>query len=915
MHNPETIRRGVFVLFLSLVSVAPTVLLAEQAPLAWPEIEQQHRPWGYWWWMGSAVDAKNITSQLETFQQAGMGGAHIVPIYGAKGYEDRYIDYLSPKWMEMLEHCVREGNRLDMGIDMTTGTGWCFGGPQITDDLANAFVQHETRDLETGKLLEGKFGNHLQAIVAYSEDGQHVDLTHQVGTNGSISWVVPDGKWQLMTIWQKPMRNVKRAAPGGEGRMLNTYFDRAIEIYLEKFTSAFDTYDGPLPRSMYHDSYEYQCDWSPNFLVEFERRRGYRLQEHLPSLLGDGNKTGDQAGRVRGDYNRTLTELMLNDFLQPWVDWCHEHGMITRNEAHGSPGNLLDLYAVADIPEAEMFRQDRDPLVAKFSSSAAHVAGRKLVANETGTWLRDHFHVTLADLKLLIDELFVSGINHVFYHGTIYSPAEAPWPGWVFYASTQMNPHNPIWRDAPVLNQYIARCQSILQSGQPDNDVLLYWPIEDFWYSEPRLAHGLAVHHTEWLTDQPIGISARQLWDRGYAFDYISDLQIQGTSVDDDGKLETSGARYQVLVVPPCQHMPLATLKRLLGLAEQGATIVFEGGLPADVPGLADLESRRAKLQAMLSPLEQLIKNSTASVQSVEIGQGTVWIGDLETSLTGASIPRESIADLGIKFIRRTDGAMQHYFIVNLSDEPIQDWVTLSASAPSVVIMDPMTGAAGRASVRHTKDRQTQVYLQLLPGESRVLRTLNGLPKDVPLWEYLVPTSDEIELTGKWQIEFLAGGPSLPETIITRQLKTWTDLGGEETERFSGTARYTVRFDSPEAITDSWRLDLGDCRHSASVTLNGRRVGAVITEPFELDLPAGALKLTGNLLEIEVTNLAINRIADLDRRGVEWKYFHDINFVNIDYEPFDASQWPVSPSGLLKPVILRRLQTVPSQSQ
>ena len=45
------------------------------------------------------------------------------------------IDYLSPKWMSMLEHCVREGDRLDMGIDMTTGTGWCFGGPQITVDL------------------------------------------------------------------------------------------------------------------------------------------------------------------------------------------------------------------------------------------------------------------------------------------------------------------------------------------------------------------------------------------------------------------------------------------------------------------------------------------------------------------------------------------------------------------------------------------------------------------------------------------------------------------------------------------------------------------------------------------------------------------------------------------------------------
>jgi len=56
------------------------------------------------------------------------GGVHIIPIYGAKGYESRYIDYLSPKWMEMLRHTVTEAQRLDLGIDMTTGTGWCFGG-------------------------------------------------------------------------------------------------------------------------------------------------------------------------------------------------------------------------------------------------------------------------------------------------------------------------------------------------------------------------------------------------------------------------------------------------------------------------------------------------------------------------------------------------------------------------------------------------------------------------------------------------------------------------------------------------------------------------------------------------------------------------------------------------------------------
>ena len=132
-----------------------------------------------------------------------------------------------------------------------------------------------------------------------------------------------------------------------------------------------------------------------------------------------------------------------------------------RPGAHGSPANLLDLYALADIPETEMFHNDRSKFIAKFASAAAHVANRRLTASETGTWLNEHFTETLAELKTLADDMFLSGVNHVFYHGCCYSPDDAAWPGWLFYAATEMNPRNAIWRDAPALNAYIARCQSV----------------------------------------------------------------------------------------------------------------------------------------------------------------------------------------------------------------------------------------------------------------------------------------------------------------------------------------------------------------------------------------------------------------------------------------------------------------------
>ncbi len=87
------------------------------------------------------------------------------------------------------------------------------------------------------------------------------------------------------------------------------------------------------------------------------------------------------------------------------------------------------------------------------------------------------------------------------------------------------------------------------------------------------------------------------------------------------------------------------------------------------------------------------------------------------------------------------------------------------------------------------------------------------------------------------------------------------------------------------------------------MTLNGRDLGAAIMRsPIGWQFRPGSQRARGNEIQVEVTNLAANRIRDLDRRKVEWRIFHDANVVNINYRPFDASAWPVFESGLLGPV-------------
>ena len=850
---------------LLAVLAASVVLRAQSADLAWPDVVRENKPWTRWWWPGSAVDKTSLTWQLEKLASAGIGGMEITPIYGAKGYEPRYIDFLSPQWMEMLEHTGREAQRLGLGLDMATGTGWPFGGPWI--DEANA----------------------LQRVAL---------------KNGQLT-----GEPTKMMV--------KRAAPGGEGLVVDPYSPDALRRYLAPFDRAFAQFPRGLVRSQFHDSFEYfNASWTAKVPEVFRAMHGYDIQQFAAALTtrNAADVTSidrDTLARVKSDYRDTLAQLHL-DFLRTWVAWSHEKGWLVRNQSHGAPANVLDLYANADIAETEIFgstpflipglrraadevRQDLDlpePLMIRMASSAGHVVGHNLSSSESATWLRDHWKESLAYVKPELDRILVEGINHIFYHGTVFSPQDAAWPGWLFYASTQFQPNNTWWDDFGALNRYIARVQSILQGGKPDNPVLLYWPIADVWDNADGLAKMLSVHNVGWLTEQPVGKIGRALLAHGYGFDYISDAQLQQTRAD-AGELVTPGARYQVIVVPAARRMPVATLQKLAALAQGGATVIFEK-LPEDVPGYGRLEERRAAFQAAFAAL-----NRRATVSA-----------DVLATLAAKTVTREPIAETGLHVIRRTTPAGADYFFTNHTAKAFAGWTTLGVAVRAANLLEPLTGLVGSAALRAGDAGKAQVYLQLAPGESLLLRTgRQAATKPAAAWPYREVAGDPVALNGTWTITFNQGGPARPPALTTTALKSWTELGGDEAKRFGGTARYRLEFDAPAAKADDWRLDLGDVRESARVRLNGHDVATAWSVPFAVRVGAD-LKPGRNVLELDVTNLAANRIRDLDQRKQPWKIMREINFVNINYKPFDASGWALTASGLLGPVALTPLRAV-----
>jgi hypothetical protein len=355
------------------------------------------------------------------------------------------------------------------------------------------------------------------------------------------------------------------------------------------------------------------------------------------------------------------------------------------------------------------------------------------------------------------------------------------------------------------------------------------------------------------------------------------------------------------VVVPACDRMPLETLEHLLAAAAGGVTVIFEQKPPDDVPGWADLAHRRQQFQSLLDGLPPRSADGTlAALAEGRIALG--GLGALEPGLDSAGVRRESLVDHpGLRFVRRAADGGRYYFIANRGNQPLDGWITLAAAARAIALMDPMTGEVGLAQSKPAADGDTQVYLQLDPGESIILRTF-ATPEPGPAWAYRHAAGAPVELSGTWDVKFIAGGPALPAPYQTAKLGSWTGPGGPAAQSFAGTAVYTLTFPAPGGRPGPWLLSLGQVCQSARVRLNGKPLGTLFIPPFSV--PVETLLPQGNVLEVEVTNVSANRVRDLDIRHVAWKIFDPPNLLNVNYKPFDASGWPLTDSGLLGPVTL-----------
>lgn len=866
-----------------IATMAVSILSGASFAQSWPTSNPEAKAGARWWWLGSAVSEADLRWNMQEYSKAGIGALEITPLYGVQGNEKNEIDFLTAPWMDKLKFVQAEGAKDGILVDMNNGTGWPFGGPYVpieeaaaklvhTDVTANGKELRKGVDISVTDAKEKKFAK-LSRVIAYC-NGEMTDLTSMTDANGIVTWKKAPKKnnYRIISIYCSRTRQmVKRAAPGGQGYVIDHFDRKAVANYLQRFEDAFTKSGVPYPHSFFNDSYEvYKANWTPNLFEEFEKRRGYKLEGKLLELLGE---VEDPGNKVLSDYRETLGDLLLENFTEQWTAWAHKHGAKTRNQAHGSPANLIDVYSAVDIPEIEGFglsefgikglrkdsgytrKNDSDVSMLKYASSAAHINGKTLVSSETFTWLTEHFRTSLSQMKPDMDLMFTCGVNNMYFHGICYSPKNDPWPGWRFYASVDMSPTNSIWRDAPYLLKYIERCQSFLQMGQPDNDFLVYLPVRDMWAERRGKGPGSLLMQFDihsMAKKAPDFIKSILEIDRaGYDCDYISEKYLMGTTYT-NGKLQTAaGTRYQALIIPGSGNMPEKVKNHINDLKAKGAKIIY-GTSAADMQKAAKAELMKSKF--------------------------------------------------GLSAIRRKNDSGHHYFIANLTPNDVNARIPLTVTMKDARWFNPLNGEIYKTDINNEG-----ILVDLKSGESMILQTYNNV----------LPTNDaeqikfegtEKQLTDKWSLSFVESAPAINSTYTLDNIQTWETLNNDTAKIMMGTGVYTTTVNmTKDEAKAKWAINLGDVRESARVYVNDNFVGCAWSVPFILDCK-DAFKAGKNTLRIEVTNLPANRISEMDRQGVKWRKFDEINVVDINYKKTSYANWEAVKSGLNSSVTLLKLK-------
>lgn len=848
------------------------------------------RPMARWWWFGGAVEPIELVREITAMKAGGFGGFELQPVYplslDAPALGIRNKAFLSAPFLEDVALAARAARAQGLRADVTLGSGWPFGGPHITPELASSRIvalelpsPAGSTSVELPPLGQGE--RNLAAFVGTAaRDATAAELTrtHATFRKAETSRTV------YLIRQTRTRQQVKRSTVGAEGLVLDHLSVEAVRMHLravgEPLLKAFGE---NAPHAIFSDSLEvYGANWTDDLLIEFESRRGYDLTSHLMSLFHES----DAAAAVRYDWSLTLSELLEERYLSQVRLWAKAHRTLFRSQTYGIPAVRLSSSRLADLAEGEG-AEWRRATSTRWASSTNHLYGRSVTSAESFTWIhRGAFRATPLDIKAEADALLLQGANHFIAHGWPYSPPAIPEPGWAFYAAGVFNDHNPWWPVMADVNGYLQRLSWLLRQGDNIADVAIYVPTEDLMSS---FHPGKNISINDELHKSFPQAVLNTIIDAGFNFDLI-----------DGDAILAHGVAHRLLILPHIVRIEPEVYERICAFAREGGSVVSIGPPPFLAPGRNDASTRSRRVAAQSSSLFNRGQSNARIVDESEFAE----------ALARLLTPDLKNAPLGLGFVHRRLKEADVYFIANTSNQTVTAHLAFRAGSGPGQTWDPVTCAIG--SFRPGE------AVTLAPFESRVFIFGQAQP---PMARPVTRTVRSSTLAEGWTLALGADASARP----VHAFDSWTNL--PEQRHFSGAGIYrrNVHLSNEDLTCSSIELDLGEgqprdsdhsdkpgyvaaydapVRDAAEVFVNGRRAGAIWCAPFRINLKP-LLMPGSNELKVRVYNTAINSLAGQQPPDyVALKQAYGDRF-----QPQNMTNLQPLPSGLLQPPRLMFAQT------
>ncbi|TSJ40492.1 glycosyl hydrolase [Mucilaginibacter corticis] len=916
----------------------------------------------YWFWIYNRVTKEGITRDLEQFKAKGISGVNLICNGGYAGKEPLPgVKWLGEEWRALFRHAIREAKRLHIEIGFNMAGGWTMMGPSVTQDHAmKKVVSAEMKvagpvkfsgTLPQPEVVEGYYHDIMVQAFRVTDGSKQIDpkdiieLTSKLGAKGHFEWDVPAGNWVILrtgytltgAAWSK-----WKAYPegdtfkGGEGyeidylsvAALDDYFDHLGKTVIAEAKKAGGHID-----YLWSDSWECgKLTWTQDFANQFKRFRGYDLKADMPVLAGYNVVNADVSARFREDFDRTIQDCIAENYYGHFEELCHKNGMKVGNEAGGPndipPQDVLKNFGHCDIVAGEFWvngtrnapdgynKDRRERLNLKQTATAAHVYGKRQAEAEAFTEQeRDGTHWTLGpyDLKPYANDAFCEGINRFMLHAATCQPPSDGKPGYEYCAGQHFTPNITWWEQSPAFFSYLSRCQYMLQQGNFVADVCFYLGerpplLAPPKYNIPTLGPGYDCDYSnpEVLLTRMTVKNGRITLPDGMNYKLLV-LQNCVSPVPEITK-EVGG--YQGLSVSSDQStaMSLPVIKKLKELIMMGATVVgAPPGMSAELKNYPECDTEVKKIAA------EIWGNLDGKTRTErKLGKGRIIWGKTPKEILLADGVSPDFSFTGqtensdqFDYIHRTSGNAEIYFVINRTNQHQTRSFTFRVSGKQPEIWDAVSGKSITAKSFEQTNGATTLPLEMDAFSSYFVVFRKPIAVNAKgASEKNFPQLAEFEkLEGSWTAAFDSqwGGPAkaqFPELI------SWTKRPEDGIKYYSGTATYTKSFDLKNNADKKMRkskrlfLDLGDVKDVAEVRLNGKKLGVLWCAPWRVEI-TGAVKPTGNILQVDVINLWANRVVHdlslpVDKRLTKTHEVFRFDMLNVNT--------PLLESGLLGPV-------------